>query len=103
AQHARRRLGRRQPGHGRELGRPRRRGRRRGLRRSVRLPGPRGLRASGRSDRTLLHWGSGLTGMGLGTPMDVEKVTTKRMALYSGRTHEALAEEVAAALGIELW
>jgi ribose-phosphate pyrophosphokinase len=35
--------------------------------------------------------------------MDVEKLTTKRMALYSGRTHEALAEEVAAALGIELW
>ncbi len=41
--------------------------------------------------------------MGLGAPMDVEKLTTKRMALYSGRTHESLAEEVAAALGIELW
>jgi ribose-phosphate pyrophosphokinase len=34
--------------------------------------------------------------------MDAEKITTKRMALYSGRTHPALAEEVAANLGIEL-
>ena len=41
--------------------------------------------------------------MGLGAPMDVEKLTTKRMALYSGRTHESLAAEVATALGIELW
>ncbi|MCB0955299.1 MAG: ribose-phosphate diphosphokinase [Ilumatobacteraceae bacterium] len=32
----------------------------------------------------------------------MEKVTTKRMALYSGRTHPALAEEVAGHLGIEL-
>lgn len=32
----------------------------------------------------------------------MEKVTTKRMALYSGRTHPALAAEVAAHLGIEL-
>ena len=31
----------------------------------------------------------------------MEKVTTKRMALYSGRTHPALAEEVAGHLGIE--
>jgi ribose-phosphate pyrophosphokinase len=32
----------------------------------------------------------------------VEKVTTKRMALYSGRTHPALAAEVAAAMDVEL-
>jgi ribose-phosphate pyrophosphokinase len=32
----------------------------------------------------------------------MEKVTTKRLALYSGRTHPELAEEVAAHLGIEL-
>src|SRR5215470_15084100 len=32
----------------------------------------------------------------------MERVTTKRMALYSGRTHLALAEEIAAHLGIEL-
>ena len=32
----------------------------------------------------------------------MEKVTTKRMALYSGRTHPALAAEVADHLGIEL-
>jgi len=32
----------------------------------------------------------------------VDKVTTKRMALYSGRTHMALAREVAGFLGIEL-
>jgi ribose-phosphate pyrophosphokinase len=32
----------------------------------------------------------------------MEKVTTKRMSLYSGRTHPALAEEVAAHLGVEL-
>ena len=32
----------------------------------------------------------------------MEKITTKRMALYSGRTHPVLAAEVADALGIEL-
>ncbi|MFM7490851.1 MAG: ribose-phosphate diphosphokinase [Actinomycetota bacterium] len=32
----------------------------------------------------------------------MDKVTTKRMALYSGRTHLALAHEVAQYLGIEL-
>jgi ribose-phosphate pyrophosphokinase len=32
----------------------------------------------------------------------MEKVTTKRMSLYSGRTHPALATEVAEHLGIEL-
>ncbi|MFM7686554.1 MAG: ribose-phosphate diphosphokinase [Actinomycetota bacterium] len=32
----------------------------------------------------------------------MEKVTTKRMSLYSGRTHPALAEEVAVHLGAEL-
>ncbi len=32
----------------------------------------------------------------------MEKVTTKRMSLYSGRTHPALAAEVAEHLGIEL-
>ncbi len=32
----------------------------------------------------------------------IEKFTLKRMALYSGRTHPALAEEVAGYLGIEL-
>ena len=32
----------------------------------------------------------------------MEKLTTKRLALYSGRTHPALAEEVAAHLGLEL-
>jgi ribose-phosphate pyrophosphokinase len=32
----------------------------------------------------------------------MEKVTTKRMSLYSGRTHPALAEEVAAHLGVEV-
>ena len=32
----------------------------------------------------------------------MEKVTTKRLALYSGRTHRALAQEVATHLNIEL-
>jgi ribose-phosphate pyrophosphokinase len=32
----------------------------------------------------------------------MEKVTTKRLALYSGRTHPALADDVARHLGIEL-
>ncbi|MEI2703761.1 MAG: ribose-phosphate diphosphokinase [Ilumatobacteraceae bacterium] len=32
----------------------------------------------------------------------MEKVTTKRMSLFTGRTHPALAEEVAEHLGIEL-
>jgi ribose-phosphate pyrophosphokinase len=32
----------------------------------------------------------------------MEKVTTKRMALYSGRTHPELAQEVATHLGIDL-
>ena len=32
----------------------------------------------------------------------MEKVTTKRMSLYSGRTHPALAQEVATHLGVEL-
>jgi len=32
----------------------------------------------------------------------MEKVTTKKLALYSGRTHPALAEEVARHLGLEL-
>ena len=32
----------------------------------------------------------------------MEKFTTKRMSLLTGRTHPALAEEVAANLGIEL-
>ncbi len=32
----------------------------------------------------------------------MERVTTKRMALYSGRTHLALAEEIADHLGVEL-
>jgi len=33
---------------------------------------------------------------------EIEKITTKKLALYSGRTHPALADEVAAHLGIEL-
>ena len=32
----------------------------------------------------------------------MEKVTTKRLALYSGRTHRELAQEVAGHLDIEL-
>ena len=32
----------------------------------------------------------------------MEKVTTKRLALYTGRTHPALAQEVATHLNIEL-
>ena len=32
----------------------------------------------------------------------MEKFTTKRMSLFSGRTHPALADEVAKNLGIEL-
>ena len=32
----------------------------------------------------------------------MEKVTTKKLALYSGRTHPELADEVAQHLGIEL-
>ena len=32
----------------------------------------------------------------------MEKVTTKRMSLYTGRTHPALAQEVAECLGVEL-
>ncbi len=35
-------------------------------------------------------------------PSTVEKFTTKRMALYTGTTHPALAEEVAEHLGIQL-
>jgi ribose-phosphate pyrophosphokinase len=35
-------------------------------------------------------------------PESVEKFTTKRMALYTGRTHPALAEEVAGHLGIQI-
>jgi ribose-phosphate pyrophosphokinase len=35
-------------------------------------------------------------------PNTVEKFTTKRMALYTGRTHPALASEVADHLGIQL-
>ena len=34
--------------------------------------------------------------------LTMERVTTKRMALYSGRTHLALAEEIAEHLGVEL-
>ncbi len=38
-----------------------------------------------------------------GSPLSqIDKVTTKRMSLYSGRTHPALAQEVAGYLGIEL-
>jgi len=36
------------------------------------------------------------------TEQAMEKVTTKRLALYSGRTHRSLAEEVAKHLGIDL-
>ena len=32
----------------------------------------------------------------------IDKVTTKRMALYTGRTHPALADEVATHLGVRL-
>ena len=32
----------------------------------------------------------------------MEKVTTKKLALYSGRTHPELAEEVARNLDLEL-
>ena len=32
----------------------------------------------------------------------IDKVTTKRMAIYSGRTHPTLAAEVAAHLSVEL-
>ncbi|MEY2417201.1 MAG: ribose-phosphate pyrophosphokinae, partial [Ilumatobacteraceae bacterium] len=32
----------------------------------------------------------------------MEKFTTKRMSLFSGRTHPALADEVAKELGVEL-
>ena len=35
-------------------------------------------------------------------PPTMEKVTTKRMSLYSGRTHPALADEVASYLGVEV-
>jgi len=37
-----------------------------------------------------------------GAPGDMDKLTTKRMALFSGRTHPALATEVAGHLGIQL-
>ena len=33
---------------------------------------------------------------------ELEKITTKRLALYTGRTHPDLAEEIAAHLGIRL-
>ncbi|MSO59316.1 MAG: ribose-phosphate diphosphokinase [Ilumatobacteraceae bacterium] len=36
------------------------------------------------------------------SPTPLEKVTTKRMSLYTGRTHPALAAEVAKHLGIQL-
>jgi ribose-phosphate pyrophosphokinase len=36
------------------------------------------------------------------TTTEIEKVTTKRLALYSGRTHPELADEVAAHLGVAL-
>ena len=32
----------------------------------------------------------------------MEKVTTKRLAIYSGRTHPALAEEVASHLNVDM-
>ncbi|MFM8775614.1 MAG: ribose-phosphate pyrophosphokinase-like domain-containing protein, partial [Actinomycetota bacterium] len=32
----------------------------------------------------------------------IDKVTTKRMAIYSGRTHPALAQEVAQHLNVQL-
>ncbi len=55
--------------------------------------------AAGAVTGRLLHCPHGLT-RGKATPM--EKLTTKRLALYSGRTHPALAEEVADHLGLEL-
>ncbi len=33
---------------------------------------------------------------------EIEKITTKKLALYSGRTHPELAAEVASHLGMEL-
>ena len=36
------------------------------------------------------------------TVSEIEKITTKRLALYSGRTHPELASEVAANLGVDL-
>jgi ribose-phosphate pyrophosphokinase len=38
----------------------------------------------------------------MSTGAEMEKVTTKRLALYTGRTHPALAEEVAQHLGVGL-
>ena len=46
--------------------------------------------------RRLLHWHRSASG----GPGVMERVTTKRMALYSGRTHPALAEEIAEHLGV---
>src|SRR6056297_1002011 len=59
----------------------------------TRRPGPSTLHPSARNPgRRAASGGS--------TPM--EKVTTKRLALYTGRTHPELAEEVASHLNIEL-
>ena len=55
--------------------------------------------AEGDADRRVLHCPDGLA---TGAGRRMEKVTTKKLALYSGRTHPELADEVAEHLGIEL-
>ena len=75
--------------------RPRRRDRRRRARRSVRPSASRAPSVPAADiDRRVLHCTCRTERDGRGDA-SMEKVTTKRLALYSGRTHPALAEEVA--------
>ena len=68
---------------------------------AVRLP-PVGLdRASGNCHRCVLHCRC-RRARGIEQRLMMEKVTTKRLALYSGRTHPELAAELAEHLDIEL-
>ncbi len=91
-------------GHDAEIG-PRRR------RRPVRPSARRKFGRCGRDDRSVLHCTCRLTSprgrrgrhtTSGRTSQLMEKVTTKRLALYSGRTHPELAQEVATHLNIEL-
>ena len=85
--------------------RPHRRTRRRGRRgcdgRAVRIPPTGFVGCRGGHDRSVLHceYRSKPSDTRPGEGQHMEKVTTKSLALYSGRTHPALAEEVATHLG----
>ena len=76
------------------------RDRRRRPGRAVLPPAGRFARRQGDDDRCVLHCTRRTSDGSRRTLM--EKVTTKKLALYSGRTHPELADEVAGHLGIEL-